>query len=121
MNTDKGYIKFYFKISIAFVFMSSMLGYAYYQSRNIVAGPVITINEPRNGTTTTEQLIKISGIAKNIKKITLDDRVIEIDESGNFNERLLLSEGYNILKISGWDKFDKKVEKIIEVVYKKNL
>lgn len=76
------------------------------------------INEPQNGTITNQQLIKISGVAKNAKKITLNDRVIDIDEAGAFSERLLLSEGYNILKVSGWDKFDKKVEKIIEVVYK---
>lgn len=118
---NKGHIKLYLKILLSFLFVSLIFGYAFYQSRNLVAGPVITINEPENGTTTTLQLLKISGVAKNVKKITLNDRVIDIDEAGNFSERLLLSEGYNILKISGWDKFDKKTEKIIELVYKENV
>lgn len=117
---NKGYIKLYIKIFASFLFISLISGYAIYQSRNIVAGPIITISDPENGTTTTQPLVKISGIAKNVKKITLNDRPIDIDEVGNFDERLLLSEGYNILKISGWDKFDKKTEKIIQLVYKKN-
>ena len=48
----------------------------------------------------------------------MNDRPIYIDEAGAFSERLLLSEGYNILKVSAWDKFNKKTEKLIEVVYK---
>lgn len=117
---NRGHIKLYFKISLTLLFLSLISGYAFYQSRSIVTGPIVTINEPQNGTTTNQQLIKISGVAKNAKKITLNDRIIEIDEAGAFSERLLLSEGYNILKISGWDKFDKKTEKIIEVVYERN-
>ena len=84
-------------------------------------GPVITINEPKNGSTTEEQMIKIAGAAKNIKSISLDDRPIFIDEAGSFSEKLLLSEGYNIIKISAWDKFSKKTEKTIELVYRQKV
>lgn len=115
---NRGYIKLYLKIFLGILFIALISGYAFYQSRNLVAGPVIIINEPENGTTSNQQLLKISGVAKNVKKITLNDRAIDIDEAGNFSERLLLSEGYNIIKISAWDKFDKKTEKIIEIVYK---
>ena len=84
-------------------------------------GPVITINEPKNGSTTDEQMIKIAGAAKNIKSISLDDRPIFIDEAGSFSEKLLLSNGYNIIKISAWDKFDKKTDRLIEVVYRQKV
>ncbi len=118
---NRGHIKLYLKISLTLLFLSLISGYAFYQSKSIIAGPIITINEPQNGATTEEQFIKIAGVAKNAKKITLNDRAIEIDEAGAFSERLLLSEGYNIIKISGWDKFDKKTENIIEVVYRKKV
>ena len=65
----------------------------------------------KNGQTIDHQLIKIIGGTKNIKKITLNDRQIYVDEFGDFNERLLLSQGYNIMKISAWDKFGKKTER----------
>lgn len=119
MNRRK--LKLNLKILAGSVFLLMIFGYSFYQSRNIFTGPMITVNEPENGSTVSEQMIKISGIVKNIKKISLNDRFIYIDEAGAFNEKLLLSDGYNIIKISAWDKFDKKTEKLIEVVYKKKV
>lgn len=100
------------------MFLFLVLGYAFYKSKDLIGGPTITINEPKNGSSVSEQLVKVAGVAKNINKIFLDDRPIYIDESGSFNERLLLSKGYNIVKISAWDKFGKKTEKTLELVYK---
>ncbi|MBM2817491.1 MAG: seg [Parcubacteria group bacterium] len=111
-------LKLSIKISVGSLFLMLIFGYSLYQSRNLFMGPVITISEPKNGSTAQEQLIKIAGTAKNIKKISLDDRPIYVDESGVFSEKLLLSEGYNVIKISAWDKFNKKTEKTIELVYK---
>lgn len=119
MNRRK--LKLYFKISLGSLFLFLILGYSFYQSRNLLTGPVITVSEPKNGSTFPEQLVKIAGIAKNINKITLDDRPIYVDEVGVFSEKLLLSEGYNIVKISAWDKFNKKIEKTIELVYEKKV
>lgn len=117
---NRGLLKFYLKIFLISIFFFLILGYAFYQSRNLLVGPVIEVSEPQNGQTVNHQLINVTGATKNIKKITIDDRQIDIDESGVFSERLLLSEGYNIIKISAWDKFGKKTEKIIEIIYKQN-
>jgi len=111
-------LKLSVKIFLGSLFLFLILGYSFYQSRSLITGPLITINEPENGSTVTRQLVTIAGAAKNINKITLDDRPIYVDESGAFSEKLLLSEGYNIIKISAWDKFSKKTEKTIELVYK---
>ena len=117
---NRGLLKFYLKIFLISIFLFLILGYAFYQSRSLLAGPLIDVREPKNGQTIDHQLINIAGGTKNIKKITLNDRQIYVDEFGDFNERLLLSEGYNIMKISAWDKFGKKTEKMIEVIYKQN-
>lgn len=103
------------------MFLSLILGYAFYQSRNLIGGPIVIVNEPANGSSVSEQLVKISGTAKNINKILLDDRPIYIDENGSFSERLILSKGYNVVRISAWDKFGKKTEKTLELVYKENI
>ncbi|KKR45574.1 MAG: hypothetical protein UT90_C0004G0016 [Parcubacteria group bacterium GW2011_GWA1_40_21] len=111
-------LKLSVKIFLGSLFLFLILGYSFYQSRSLITGPLITINEPENGSTVTRQLVTIAGAAKNINKITLDDRPIYVDEAGVFSEKLLLSEGYNIIKISAWDKFSKKTEKTIELVYR---
>src|SRR3989338_9888748 len=114
-------LKLSVKIFLGSLFLFLILGYSFYQSRSLITGPLITINEPENGSTVTRQLVTIAGAAKNINKITLDDRPIYVDESGAFSEKLLLSEGYNIIKISAWDKFSKKTEKTIELVYRQKV
>lgn len=114
-------LKLSVKIFLGSLFLFLILGYSFYQSRSLITGPLITINEPENGSTVTRQLVTIAGAAKNINKITLDDRPIYVDEAGVFSEKLLLSEGYNIIKISAWDKFSKKTEKTIEVVYRQKV
>ena len=114
-------LKLSLKIFMGSLFLFLILGYSFYQSRNLLMGPVITIDEPKNGLATEEQMIKIAGAAKNIKSISLDDRPIFIDEAGSFSEKLLLSNGYNVIKISAWDKFNKKTDKLIEVVYKEKV
>ena len=119
MNRRK--LKLSLKILTGSLFLFLILGYSLYQSRNLLMGPVITIDEPKNGLATEEQMIKIAGAAKNIKSISLDDRPIFIDEAGSFSEKLLLSNGYNVIKISAWDKFNKKTDKLIEVVYKEKV
>ena len=114
-------LKLSVKIFLGSLFLFLILGYSFYQSRSLITGPLITINEPENGSIVTRQLVTIAGAAKNINKITLDDRPIYVDESGAFSEKLLLSEGYNIIKISAWDKFSKKTEKTIELVYRQKV
>ncbi len=95
-----------------------IIGYGYFEARNIISGPKIALTSPVNGTETSEPLIDIAGTAKNIAFISLNDRQIYIDEQGAFKEPFLLSPGYNIVRINAKDKFGRTTEKIIEIVYK---
>ncbi len=108
--------KIILKMGIVVVVMLGIAGYCYHQSSRLIDGPQITIISPINGSSSSSPLTEIVGVAKNISKITLNDRQIFIDDDGNFSERLLLSDGYNILKVDAQDKFGKKTEKQIEVV-----
>lgn len=103
-------------MSVVIVVILGVAGYCYHQSSRLIDGPQVTIISPLNGSSSSSPLTEIVGIAKNISKITLNDRQIFIDDNGNFSERLLLSDGYNILKIDAQDKFGKKTEKKIEIV-----
>ena len=95
-------------------------GYAYLQSREFLRGPQITITSPEDGKTLEESVVIIEGVAQNVAYISLNDLAIFVDSQGNFREKLLLLPGYNILTVKAEDRFGKKVEKTLELVYKES-
>ncbi len=108
--------------NLTFAIIASLLflvfGYTLYEIRAVAFGPQIIIASPANGTFVSTSSLEVSGTAKNIKQISLNDRNIFIDEKGNFKEEVLLSFGYNALVLKAEDKFGSKTEKILEVVYR---
>ncbi len=107
------------KTIIVLVFVLFIAGYGFYQSKNLIYGPRIAL--PENLSTPTvvnDDIMTLKGTAKNIASITLDDRPISIDESGVFNEKVLLFPGLNVIKLFGKDKFGASTEKKVEVIYK---
>jgi hypothetical protein len=104
-------------VAIIAIVLILLAGYTSYEIRRVAYGPRITVLSPTNGSVSTSSLIEISGVAQNIKDISLNDRKIFIDEQGNFKEEVLLSPGYNILTFKASDKFGKETEKVIEIIY----
>ncbi len=92
--------------------------YAYFQSREYLQGPVLTIDEPLSGSLSTTSLIALHGTAKNVAFLTLNGRQIFTDELGRFSESLLLSEGYSIMTLEAKDRFGHTKTKKLELVYK---
>lgn len=101
-------------ITIAIVFV---VGYAIFEFRWFIQGPIISIKEPVDGESFDENPIKISGEAKNISHLTLNDWPISISNKGAFEEKFLLSPGYNVLKLESQDKFGRKKTLFWEVFY----
>ncbi len=93
-------------------------GYAAYESRNLINGPGLEIKEPTSGFTTENSVVEIVGKVKNISFISLNDRQITVDEAGWFKEKVILSSGYNIFKISVHDKFGREKERLVELILK---
>ncbi len=110
--------KLILKTLIGGIFVLSLVGYGLFQAKKIVEGPELELYSPTLGQTVEEERIAISGKALNISAIWLNDRPIVTDESGLFNEKLMLYPGYNIIMLKAEDKFGSRVEKKIEVVYK---
>ncbi|MBI2476309.1 MAG: hypothetical protein HYV67_03635 [Candidatus Taylorbacteria bacterium] len=91
--------------------------YAYGQSREYIRGPRIVVNQPEDGSVFSAAPIVVAGGTQNVAYITLDGAPIFVDSKGNFREKLLLLPGYNILTIEARDRFGRKVEKTLELVY----
>ena len=104
------------KVAAFIILVVGILGYTYFQTKNIIIGPVIIITSPHNGSTLETPVIDVIGMTKNISHITLNDRKIFVDEGGSFSEKLLLSPGYNIITIQAEDKFGRKTKKVLELV-----
>ncbi len=114
--TNRKDVKTWLRIGFFTTLLVVILGYSAFQARKIVEGPEIKITSPvQLGGSVSEPLVKLAGIATNIKEISLNGSPIYIDEQGNFNERLVLLRGYNIIKLEAKDKFNKETKKVIEL------
>jgi hypothetical protein len=98
-------------------FALSIVYYAYYQSRDIIAGPAIALATPLDGQEFRDPLVRVEGRVERAKEITLDGRPIFVDLSGNFAEKLLLYPGYNIILLAAKDAEGREVTQEIRVVY----
>ncbi len=110
--------KFYLKAIGITLFLIALFGYGIFEVWNYATGPKIIIASPANGSAVSESLISIDGQGRNTKEITLNDRPIVVDEQGNFSEKILLSYGYNVLELKAKDRFGKKTEQQLQIVYK---
>ncbi len=102
----------------ALSFVVVIIFYSYYQSHAVITGPQIILETPHNGETATTSLISIRGVAIHAKELTLDGRPIFVDLSGNFDEKLLLQDGYNIIELVAKDGGGREIKKTIEMVHK---
>ena len=92
------------------------IGYALFQARFLLAGPVITfINLP--AVVQNERLIMLEGTAQNIVRMTLNGRQIYTDKNGHFKEALILENGYTIATIQVQDRYGRSRSYVQKFVY----
>ena len=106
-----------FKIGGLSVFFILIVIYAILGSKDLIWGVKIKNVNLVDGATVTENIIKLTGNAKNAINLTLNGREISIDQSGNFNETIALLDGYNIINIKAQDKFGYVDEKNYKLMY----
>lgn len=104
------------KLSVFIALCIVVLSYGLWQSRLLIQGPVITITSPTNGAIVSDTHTALTGWVKNVSYITLNGRQIYADEAGNIDEPLWLPKGYNIIQVSGTDKFGRSITRTIELV-----
>ena len=106
------------RIGLLVLLGTIIVGYSLFQAQKLISGPIIDIYTPTNGATYNQTLIQIEGRARNVAYLNLDDRPIFTDKDGYFKEKLLLSPGYNVIKIDARDKFKAYTEKKLEIILK---
>lgn len=77
----------------------------------IVHGPAIHIENITNGETFSSPVIELSGRARFTKDLMVNGVVLPTSPEGSFDEKLVLTPGYNIISVSGKDRFGTITEK----------
>lgn len=87
-----------------------------FQARFLIIGPEIVLeNEP--SVQQNERIITLSGTARNITHLWLNDRQIYTDENGHFKEALVLGNGYTITTLKAKDRYGRETKVVRSFVY----
>lgn len=86
-----------------------LIWYGLFQARYLIAGPVLTLDESVGGSYT-EPVAHLTGTARNVTSLTLNDRPIFVDEEGVFDELLVLERGYTIMTLKAYDRYGRSIE-----------
>ena len=90
--------------------------YVHFQARNILEGPLIDLTS-EYVPVQHERSVGLAGKAHNIVKLTLNGREIHTDESGAFNQTLVLPNGYTIMELTAQDRFGRTTSVTRTYVY----
>ena len=99
------------------VFFLLIIIYAFFRSKDLILGVKISNVNIMDGAKVANNVLQVTGNAKNAVNLTLNGREISIDQEGNFNETIALLPGYNIINITAKDKFGYSDEKNYKIMY----
>ena len=102
-----------FFVALAVLFVA----YAYFQARNLILGPSITLTSDP-AVVQHERSLSIIGSAHNITALTLNGLPIHTDEAGVFAHTLILENGYTIMTIAAEDRYGRVTSLTRSFVYK---
>jgi len=121
MNQYKFESGFNIKLFVITISVLLLISYGIFNARNLIMGPTIEIFNPTEISETSENLFIVKGIAKNIAFLSLNEKPIFTNTEGMFQEKLLLSPGFNIIEIRAKDRFKKEILKTIKIYYKQDI
>ena len=101
-------------VSILFLFI---ILYAFFRSKDLIFGVKIKNVNIVDGSKVTNNIMNITGTARNATDLALNGREISVDQQGNFNETIALLSGYNVISIRAQDKFGNIDEKDYKLIY----
>ncbi len=97
--------------------MLFIVAYIFFGAKDFIFGIKIKDVNIVEGQKIENNILNVTGNAKNAIELKLNNRVISIDQEGNFNETIALAPGYNVLKIDAKDNFGKTDSKNYKLMY----
>ncbi|MFP4539842.1 MAG: hypothetical protein ACLFNN_02815 [Candidatus Paceibacterota bacterium] len=96
------------KIMAFIVAIGGISFYGYFQAYDLIKGPIIDIQDPKEHEVIEDDIITLKGQAKNASKVEINGRSTLLDPNGVFIEKLPLIGARTIIKIEAWDRFNRK-------------
>ncbi len=112
-NSAKKLIKI---ISLSALFLVIIV-YAFFRSYDLLFGVKIKNVNLADGAKMENNILNITGNAKNAVHLLLDGREVSVDQDGNWNETIALLSGYNVVSVEAKDKFGESDEKIYKLIF----
>ena len=94
-----------------------VVGYSFFALKDVLRGPRIEIATPESGYATTTPLIVVAGRVLRGNLFFINNATTTIDLDGNFDDRLLLSSGYNIMTLEARDRYGRIDTETVEITY----
>jgi len=101
--------------SIFIFFALILIGYGLFEGRRLLQGPQISIHSPIDGSSTSTTAIVVTGMARNVSFLTLDDQPAFTDESGYFAVTLSPPPGYTVVTVAAVDRFGRRATESVSV------
>jgi hypothetical protein len=82
----------------------------------IIHGPTLSVATLSDGATVDAPMIRISGIAEFTQELSVNGESFALSPKGEFDEKLLLNPGYNLITLVGKDRYGKANRKAFTVM-----
>jgi hypothetical protein len=92
-----------------------ILGYGFFEAHRVLSGPSLTIETPIDGSAISSTAVTLTGSARNISFLTINDAPAFIDEEGNFSATLSPAPGYAIFTVSARDRFGRSASDAVHI------
>jgi hypothetical protein len=89
------------------IFIVSVLTFVGFKIYPIIHGPAINVTTLVNGGNISDPMIRISGNAAFTQQLVINGKNLNLAPNGAFDEKLILNPGYNVVTLTGSDRFGK--------------
>lgn len=96
------------------------VAYGYYQARNLIQGPSITLTHIPDRVTN-ERAFTLTGTARNIVSLTLNGKPVYTNEQGDFTHKLILESGSTIMTLTAEDRYGRTTSVRETLVYQQGM
>lgn len=98
-----------FSVAICIIYLG-------YYIRNIIKAPDLEIFYPEENAIITENFVNFSGQSDPETNVTINDKIILLDNQGKFSEKINLSNGLNTISISAQRKYSKENQQVRHIL-----
>lgn len=94
-------------VAVTFILVATTGGYLWYQLSHLLGAPYLVVESPKGDIIVSEESIIVSGYTQADSHIFLNGREI-VNNSGHFEEKLVLQSGMNAAEIKSVNRFEKE-------------